>query len=69
MCYHILVFTVLKEQRMSSSQQIRKGPKCRCFTFIKGQLRQLFTFRIRIPKQIVCCVCEPLCGHGIKVEL
>ena len=37
---------MLKEQRMASSQKIRKGPKCRCFTFIKGQLRQLFIFRI-----------------------
>ena len=29
MCYHILVFTVLKERRMASSQKIHQG---RCFT-------------------------------------
>ena len=29
-----------------SFQHSVKGPKCRCFTFIKGQLRQLFIFRI-----------------------
>ena len=45
MHYNILVFTVLKEQRMASSQKICKGPKCHCFTFIKGQLRQLFIFQ------------------------
>ena len=46
MRYHILVFTVLKEQRIASSQKIRKGQICRCLTFIKGQLRQLFIFQI-----------------------
>ena len=39
MCYHILVFTALKERRMASSQKIHKG---RCFTFIKGQRDSCF---------------------------
>ena len=47
MRYHILVFTVLKEQKMATLQNIRKGPKCCCFTFLKGQLSQLFIIRIK----------------------
>ena len=43
MCYHILVFTVLKEQRMASSQ---KNPHGSLFHFDKRSTRQLFIFRI-----------------------
>ena len=46
MCYHILVFTVLKEQRMASSQKIHKG---RCFTFIKGQRDNCLFSELNLP--------------------
>ena len=45
-CYHILVFTVLKEQRMASSQKIHKG---RCFTFIKGQRDSCLLSELNLP--------------------
>ena len=46
MCYHILVFTVLKEQRMASSQKIHKD---RCFTFIKGQQDNCLFSKLNLP--------------------
>ena len=53
-CYHNLVFTVLKEQRVASSQKIHKG---RCFTFIKGQRDSRFFSELNLPVlQIPCKV-------------
>ena len=45
-CYHILIFTVLKEQRVASSQKIHQG---RCFTFIKGQRDNCLFSKMNLP--------------------
>ena len=45
-CYHILIFTVLKEQRVASSQKIHQG---RCFTFIKGQRDNCLYSEMNLP--------------------
>ena len=51
-CYHILVFTVLKEQRMASSQKIHKG---RCFTFLKGQRDSCLLSELNLPVLYIPC--------------
>ena len=51
-CYHILLFTVLKEQRMVSSQKIHKG---RCFTFIKGQWDSCLLSELNLPVLYIPC--------------
>ena len=52
-CYHILVFTVLKEQRVASSQKIHQG---RCFTFIKGQRDNCLFSKMNLPVLYIPCV-------------
>ena len=51
-CYHILVFTVLKEQRVASSQKIHQG---RCFTFIKGQRDNCLFSKMNLPVLYIPC--------------
>ena len=52
-CYHILVFTVLKEQRVASSQKIHQG--C-CFNFIKGQRDNCLFSKMNLPVLYIPCV-------------
>ena len=54
-CYHILVFTVLKEQRVASSQKIHQG--C-CFTFIKGQRDNCLFSKMNLPVLYIPCYLE-----------
>ena len=60
-CYHNLVFTVLKEHRVASSQKIHQG---RCFTFIEGQRDNCLYSEMNLPlfyipwdclKLKICC--------------
>ena len=52
-CYHILIFTVLKEQRVASSQKIHQG---RCFTFIKGQRDNCLFSKMNLPVLYIPCI-------------
>ena len=56
-CYHILVFTVLKEQRVASSQKIHQG---RCFTFIKGQRDNCLFSKMNLPVLYVPWSAQPV---------
>ena len=54
-CYHILVFTVLKEWGLASSQKIHQG---RCFTFIKGQRDSCLFSELNLPVLYIPCIKE-----------
>ena len=61
-CYHILVFTVLKEQRVASSQKIHQG---RCFTFIKGQRDNCLFSKMNLP--VLYIPWEIFCKYDLAI--
>ena len=52
-CYLILVFNVLKEGGVASSQKIHQG---RCFTFIKGQRDNCLYSKMNLPVFYIPCL-------------